>query len=195
MPMSARHFRQAPILLTALRGVLGPFVIACAYLRPDPTLLACCVVVAFLSDVFDGIIARRLGVATANLRRLDSIADSVFYLCALWAVWVLHPGIILANAAPLLVLAAVEGARYLLDVWKFGREASYHMWSSKAWGIALCVAFVAAFATEEPGLLPLLAIGIGVIADAEGLLISLTLRSWRHDVPTIFHALRIRAGG
>ncbi len=69
------------------------------------------------------------------------------------------------------------------------------MWSSKAWGIAPCVAFVAAFAAGEPGVFPLLAIGLGVIADVEGLLICLTLRSWRHDVPTIFHALRIRAGG
>ena len=195
MPMSARHFRQVPILLTGIRGLLGPCVIACAYVRPDPTLLASCVVAAFLSDVFDGVIARRLGVATANLRRLDSIADSAFYLCALWAVWVLHPGIILANAAPLLVLAALEGARYFLDLWKFGREASYHMWSSKAWGVALCVAFVAVFAGGEPGPFPLLAIGIGMIADVEGVLVSLTLRSWRHDVPTIFHALRIRAGG
>jgi len=193
--MSARHFRHIPILFTGIRALLGPCVIACAYLRPEPTLLVSCVMVAFLSDVLDGMIARRLGIATANLRRLDSIADSIFYLCALWAVWVLHPGIILANAAPLVVLAALEGARYLLDAWKFGREASYHMWSSKAWGIALCTAFVAAFATEEPGVFPLLAIGVGVIADLEGLLISLTLRSWRHDVPTIFHALRIRAGG
>jgi len=195
MPMPAGHFRHVPVLLTSIRAVLGPCVIACAYLRPDPTLLVSCVVVAFLSDVFDGIIARRLGIATANLRRLDSIADSIFYLCASWAVWVLHPGIILANAAPLVVLAALEGARYLLDAWKFGREASYHMWSSKAWGIALCMAFVAAFAAGEPGVYPVLAIVIGVIADVEGLLISLTLRSWRHDVPTIFHALRIRAGG
>jgi phosphatidylglycerophosphate synthase len=35
-------------------------------------------VVAFLSDIFDGILARRLGVATANLRRLDSAADSAY---------------------------------------------------------------------------------------------------------------------
>jgi len=75
MPMSARHFRQIPILLTGMRGLLGPFVIACAYLRPDPMLLVSCVVVAFLSDVFDGI---------------------------------------------------------------------NHIWSSKAWGVALCVAFVRA---------------------------------------------------
>jgi len=46
---------------------------------------------------------------------------------------------------------------------------------------------------DAPGFFPMIAIVIGVIADMEGLLISITLRSWCHDVPSIFHALRIRA--
>jgi len=134
-----------------------------------------------------------LGVATATLRRLDSVADSIFYLCALWAVWVLHPNVILENGLLLTFLALLECARYMLDLCKFGREASYHMWSSKLWGIALFAAFVAVFALDAPGFFPMIAIVIGVIADMEGLLISIALRSWCHDVPSIFHALRIRA--
>ena len=192
--ISTRYFQRVPILLTGIRALLGPCIVACAYLWPQAVLLVTCVVVAFLTDVFDGIIARRLNIATANLRRLDSIADSIFYLCALWAVWVLHSQIVLMNVALLVVLGILEGARYILDLWKFGREASYHMWSSKLWGVALFVAFVAIFATEQPSFFPVLAIGMGVIADVEGILISLTLRSWRHDVPSVFHALRIRAG-
>ena len=48
-------------------------------------LFGVCLILAFLSDVFDGILARRLNVATPDLRRLDSIADSTFYLAALLA--------------------------------------------------------------------------------------------------------------
>lgn len=47
--------------------------------------------IAFFSDVFDGIIARELGVATANLRHLDSLADTAFYLAAAFAVWRVYP--------------------------------------------------------------------------------------------------------
>lgn len=148
---------------------------------------------AFLTDIFDGVLARRLNIATPNIRRLDSIADNIFYLCALWAVWVLQPNIILDNALPLVFLAMLECTRYAFDLWKFGREASYHMWSSKLWGITLFITFITVFVSENPGFLPMLAIASGVIADVEGLLISLTLRSWRHDVPSIVHALRIRA--
>lgn len=187
-----RHMRHLPLVLTLIRGALGPTVIALAYLWPERSVLVLCVVAAFLTDIFDGVIARRLNIATPALRRLDSIADSVFYVSALWGVWVLHPSVIFANALSLMALAALELARYVFDLIKFGREASYHMWSSKLWGISLFIAFTAVFALKDPGSLPVIAIVLGIVADLEGLAISLALRSWQHDVPTIFHAMRMR---
>ena len=184
--------KRLPLLLTLSRGALGPVVVALAYIRADPSLLAACVVFAFASDISDGALARRLGVATPALRRADSIADSVFYVCALWAVWLLHPRIVLENAGLLLALAALECTRYAIDLWKFGREASYHMWSSKAWGVALFAAFMSAFAASDPGYLPAAAIVLGILCDLEGLAISIVLPAWRHDIPTIVHAWRMR---
>jgi len=37
------------------------------------------------------------------------------------------------------------------------------------------------------------AIVLGIVADLEGLAISCTLKAWKNDVPSIFHALRLRA--
>ena len=103
--ISFRQMQRVPCFLTCIRGVLGPCVIALAHLWPQPIVLSTCVLLAFVTDIFDGVVARRLGISTATLRRLDSFADSVFYLCALWAVWVLHPAVILENGALLIVLA------------------------------------------------------------------------------------------
>lgn len=149
--------------------------------------------VAFLTDVFDGIIARRLGVATATLRRLDSIVDTCFYLAATFAAWHLHPHSITARARPILVLATLEAARYAFDWLKFRREASYHMWSSKLWGVALFVGFFSLLALGSDGAMLTLAIYLGILADLEGLVISMLMRSWQADVPTFVHALRQRA--
>ena len=44
----------------------------------------------FLSDVYDGILARRWGTETAALRVADSAADTVFYLGVLSAVIARH---------------------------------------------------------------------------------------------------------
>jgi hypothetical protein len=44
------------------------------------TVLALVILLATPSDIFDDIIARRLGVSTAGLRRADRIVDLIFWL-------------------------------------------------------------------------------------------------------------------
>jgi phosphatidylglycerophosphate synthase len=188
-----RSMRGLPLALTALRALLAPVVILLAILYPSRVAFAACLVIAFLSDVFDGILARRLGVATPTLRRLDSIADSVFYIAAVVAAWHLHPTAIKEYLVELLVLGSLELARYTFDFAKFRRETSYHMWSSKLWGIALFAGFFAVLVLDVSGLPVLVAIYAGIIADVEGLAISMVLRKWRTDVPTLIHAFRYRA--
>ena len=188
-----RLLLQLPLALTALRAALAPVVVALAFARPAPWAFGACLVAAFVSDVFDGIVARRLGVATPGLRRLDSIADTIFYIAALLAAWHLHADPIRAQFAPLAALAALEIARYAFDLRKFGKEASYHMWSSKLWGVALFAAFFALLVFGEDRVAVPAAIWIGIVADLEGLAISATLRAWRTDVPTLWHAWRLRA--
>ena len=190
MRMRRPFVRHVPLLLTLSRAALAPIVVALALLWPSQPAFGACLVAAFLSDVFDGITARRLGIATPNLRRLDSAADSIFYLAALYAVWHLHPEVILAHVASLAVLAGLEAGRYAIDLAKFRREASYHMWSSKLWGIALFAGFFSVLALDSAGWPAALAIYAGIVSDAEGLAISLVLHEWKNDVPTLLHALR-----
>ena len=188
--MSAKA--AVPLVLTAVRALLAPVLVLLAWFHPDRAAFGACLVLAFLSDVFDGIIARRLGVASPGLRRLDSLADTLFYAAAVCAAWRLHPAVIVEHADGLLALAALEIARYAFDLAKFRREASYHMWSSKLWGIFLFVGFFALLALGRAGAEVELAIYVGIAADLEGLAISIVLRQWQPDVPTLVHALRQR---
>ena len=181
-----------PLALTGLRALLAPIVVLLALFSPTPAAFAICLITAFLSDIFDGVIARRLGVATPALRRLDSAADTLFYAACVFAAWHLYPSAITSRIIPLSLLVAVEASRYIVDLAKFRREASYHMWSSKAWGIALFAGFFSLLVFGSMGLAVSLAVYVGIVADLEGLAISLVLRTWQSDVPSLFHALRIR---
>jgi len=181
-----------PLGLTLLRAVLGPVLLASALLSPDTTLFAVCLIAALVSDYFDGVIARRLGVATPNLRRMDSIADSIFYVCALMAAWHLHGDILKPHVPAVAALLVLEGVRYVFDWRKFGKEASYHMWSSKLWGLTLFIAFYALLVHGMAGWPVWVTVGLGILADLEGLAISAVLPRWQNDVPTLFHALRLR---
>lgn len=184
---------RLPLALVLSRILLlTPAMLLLAYYRPVAWAFAVCLSAAFLSDFFDGVIARRLGVATAGLRRLDSLADTIFCLAAVSAVWWLHPTVIRAYAVPLVILLTLELARYALDLLKFHREASYHMWSSKLWGLSLFLAFFMLLVVGQMVPWVGVAAAIGIVSDTEGLLISLVLPVWRHDVPSLVHAWRIK---
>jgi CDP-diacylglycerol--glycerol-3-phosphate 3-phosphatidyltransferase len=183
---------RIPLLLTALRALLAPVMVVLALVHPDPLAFGTCLSLGFLSDVFDGIIARRLGVATPCLRRLDSGADTFFYIAATFAAWHLYPQVIKENFIALVLLIALELGRYAVDLAKFGREASYHMWSSKVWGVVLFVAFFAILGFGYTGHWVAMALYLGVVADLEGLAISVVLVEWKSDVPTILHAMQSR---
>lgn len=183
---------KVPVGLTVLRAMLGPTVLAFAAFAPIQEVFVACLFIAFFSDVFDGMIARRLNIATEGIRRLDSIADSIFYACAAIAAFMLYPQAIKDRATSLGVLAFLEVVRYAIDYAKYRKETSYHMWSSKVWGIFLFLGFLSLLGYGQSGFLVSLAIYAGIVADVEGLLISLLLTEWRHDVPTVIHALKIR---
>lgn len=191
--MSGHPLRLLPVSLTALRGALAPVLLLIAHRGGSHAAFGLCLAAAFLSDVFDGIVARRLGVATPGLRRLDSAVDTLFYLSALYCVWHLHPEAILSRRTPLLTLAMLEAARYGFDWLKFRREASYHMWSSKLWGIALFIAFLNLLAFGADNAATGIAIYLGIMADLEGLAISIVLDRWQADVPTLVHGVLRRS--
>ena len=190
--MSSPLLRRIPLALTALRALLAPVLVWLALYFPVPGLFGLGLVLALVSDFLDGVLARRWGVATTGLRRLDSIADSLFYAAALFAAWHLYPSVVRSHLPELVVLIALEVARYVFDLAKFGREASYHMWTSKLWGLLLFAGFFSLLALDVPGLAFTLAIYAGIVADLEGLAISIVLPEWRTDVPSFVHALRVR---
>ena len=162
------------------------------YIGASGPAFAGVILTAFVSDVLDGVVARKLGVATAELRHLDSRVDLVFYATAAWTVWRLHPDVVRTIAIPALIVIGLDVVRHVFDFLKFGRDAAYHAWSSKAWGLSLAGSLVLLMGFGRVNPLVPITVVLGLIAQVEGLLISVVLPAWTHDVPTLRHALRIR---
>jgi phosphatidylglycerophosphate synthase len=184
-----------PTLLVSLRAALAPLILVAGFRHWPGSWLVMILIVAFLSDVFDGVIARRLGVATERLRLADSVVDIGFYLCVTAACLLGYPEVWRQHRTGILLIAALEAGRWIFDLIKFGRIAAYHMWSSKLWGILLFLGFGEVFARGGPGVLLTAAIVVGIVNEVEGLVVSLVLPWWRHDVPSLWHALALRRAG
>jgi CDP-diacylglycerol--glycerol-3-phosphate 3-phosphatidyltransferase len=150
-------------------------------------------IVAFVSDYFDGVVARALGVVTRALRQADSAVDTIFYLVLAGATWRLHPEVLGRHWAALAVCLATLGAWYLLDLLRWGAAAGFHAWSAKLFAAALGVWAVMLYGFGVDGPWLVTACVVGTISHIEGIAISLLLREHATDVPTVLHALRLRA--
>jgi CDP-diacylglycerol--glycerol-3-phosphate 3-phosphatidyltransferase len=184
--------KQAPWALVCFRALLAPVVVLLAWNGRQGIPMAATLAAALLSDICDGMLARSFGTVTAPLRRADSIADTLFYVSAACAAWILNPGSVRSVGAVLAVLIGLEVVRYLFDFVKFQREASYHAYSAKAWGLILAIALILLLAYNVAGGILVSALWLGILASIEGLAISIVLPAWSYDVPSIVHALKLR---
>jgi phosphatidylglycerophosphate synthase len=181
----------AALGLTLLRLALAPAALLLLRAGAPGAVFAAILVTGFLSDVFDGVVARRYEVATAMLRRLDSSVDTVFYLAIAYAAYRLHPDPLRALAWPIAIVLGGEALNYVTAYAVFRREASYHAWTAKVWGILLFWSLLLLFAGGNAILLPV-ALTAGIVAQADSLAITLSLPAWQPDVRSVGHALRIR---
>ncbi len=185
---------RIPWLIVCSRLLLGPALIVAAARSAPGWALVAMLWAAVVGDILDGIIARRLGVATDLLRRCDSQADMAFFLCAAAACFVRAGGALRWWLPWIAALFALEAACYAVSYARFGREPCTHSYSAKAFGLALLAALTGALGWGTAGVLFGVMVGVGLLAQADCLLIGLTLRAWERDVPSCWHALRLRRG-
>ena len=183
---------RIPWLMSATRAALGPLMVLGERAGWSGITLAAIVVTALLSDIFDGVLARRWKCDTAAVRLFDSMADIVFYLGCAIALWMRHPNVVRNLAVAIATVAGLEALCLAVAFVKFGRLPSYHSYLAKAWGLALASALVASFVTEHPVGWIVAALVLGALSTLEGLAMSLIMPVWRQDVKTLAVAWRLR---
>ena len=187
-----RVARAVPWGLIGLRVLGCPLIVLGAQWGWSGGWLGVIVVVALLSDIYDGVLARRWGGETPALRLWDSAADTIFYLGVVVALWLREPEVLRGNWKLFGVLFVLEGVRYGFDFWKFGKAASYHSYMAKAWGLLIAASVVGVFSFDGLRWLIVLALVWGIVVKVEGLAMSLMLPRWRNDVKTLGRAWEMR---
>ena len=188
--------KHIPLALIIFRFIAAPVILGIAYFLREvavPVILLL-MYLGLISDILDGIIARKYQVATATLRRLDSQADMLFWLSIGIATWFIYPNLILDHIIEVRILLCLEVFCYVLSLVKFKRESASHAFLSKLWGVTLLAVFTSMLGFEYAGIVFYISLLIGYIAHIDRLLITLLLPQWTHDVPSAYHAYLIRKG-
>lgn len=181
-----------PLALTTFRLLLAPAVVGLASAGTVGWVWPAVLVAALLSDLFDGVFARRLGVSRPWLRRYDSATDVVFYLSVLVAVWLLREGVVRDYAWGIGALLVLELACNGVSLAKNGALPATHSYLAKGWAVLLALTFAVVLGWGEPWPLLDATVAYGVLVDVEVIAIILVTPGAAVDVPTIVHAWRRR---
>ncbi|WP_315055134.1 CDP-alcohol phosphatidyltransferase family protein [Chryseobacterium indoltheticum] len=185
-----------PYLLIAIRFLLAPIIFFLAYLKGEESrfVILALMFIGLLTDIFDGIIARKVGVSTEKLRRLDSQVDLVFWLSLGLATYFLNTELIKSHWQSITLIFIMEGLCYIISILKFGKETCTHAFLSKMWGLSLLIAFTYLIGFQQAGWAFHLTIILGIVSHIDVILIILILPKWQYDVPSFYHAWKIRQG-
>lgn len=189
---SFAFYHRLPLLLTISRFILAPTLLILASGDAPGGLLSFVCIAAFLTDLFDGILARQFGVATAALRRLDVIADIVFYLAVLVALFLRRSDIIRYYGWFFLAFILAEALCQSLSFFRFKQSCATHTYLNKLWAVELCIVCSLLFLGQEPAIIVPMTLALGILAYLEVLLILVLAKESPIDVRTIWHLLHQR---
>ncbi|MCP9768075.1 CDP-alcohol phosphatidyltransferase family protein [Lacihabitans sp. LS3-19] len=187
---------KIPIALIIIRLILGFLVIIISVLKIQNYNIIAVSLLLFglLTDIFDGIIARKLNISTQFLRRMDSSVDQVFFISMAIATYIQCPIFFENNSSKLTILIGFEILTYIVSFLKFRKEIATHSIGAKIWTLVLFATLVEIILNCESGLIFTVCFWLGIITRIEIISIILVLKTWTNDVPSLYHAIRLRQG-
>jgi phosphatidylglycerophosphate synthase len=177
--------RYIPFALTSLRLMLGPSALVCAFKNTPRIVYLAILLVGIASDIFDGILARRFGVSTAQLRRYDSVTDAVYYSFILVVAWILCRPVVLASMPAIAVLIFSEAAVIVVSAARFRRYPATHTYLAKFYGLCMLAVLIALLVFDASSWVVWALAIVAVVTNAEIILIHFLADSPPVDVRSV----------
>ena len=173
----ARIALMPPLLLSAFAGSKRWFLILAA--------------TSLITDALDGFIARRFNAFSDFGRKLDSVADYLTMITGLAGIALLWPEIV-RRELPWIVagLSAFFGV-ILFGFMRLGHPPCYHTWAAKV-GVAGCALSMIPLLSGWSPIPFRCMVGVQILAAFEEVIISFLIPRHVGEMPTIWHALRLR---
>lgn len=183
-----------PLLLIYARLVFGLMIIVFSIIAVShyKTIAISLLILGLLTDIFDGIIARKLNISTQKIRRLDSTVDQLFFISVAAATYIQCPAFFSEHATKLIFLLAFEAATYIICFIKFRKEIATHTIGAKIWTLLLCATLIEIIANCGSTILFEIFFWVGLLTRVEIIAIIIALKNWTNDVPSFFHAIKLR---
>lgn len=178
---------KLPKRLIYLRVIISIILILASLINFKSSLILLCLIcIAFLSDVFDGIIARKYNCSNEKLRQMDSRADSFFWLSLCVVLIKFYPEFISHNKLKLFILICSEIGIQVFAYLKYGKSLALHTYSAKLWAMLLFISVLCVIVNYQTQLMFDFAFYWGLVSQMEVFIILLCQKKFLVDVKSLF---------
>lgn len=185
---------KIPITLLYSRLLVSVIIIVLSFIKINPLVIVSLSIYAIISDIFDGIIARRLKISTIILRQLDTKIDTIFWFSCLFYLCITHQAFLRSHLVHLFILVFSEIFIIVYGKIKFNERISYHTILSKLWALCLLWFFIDITLGGSGRISFAVSFWYGLFVQIEILLIASILKQNQTDIPFLFHAFKLRKG-
>lgn len=192
--MKTKFFNSIPYALLYSRLIVSILIIVFSFIKIEPVVIISLSIYAIVSDVLDGIIARHLKISTKEMRQMDTKIDTVFWFSCLFYISINHPLFLKNHLLQVGVLVFSEFLIIVFGFLKFQERISYHTIISKFWALLLLWFFIDLVLNQSGEYSFMISFWYGVFVQIEIVLIAAILKKTQTDVPSVFHAIKLKKG-
>lgn len=147
--------------------------------------------ICFFTDAIDGMLARKLKVASVFGTKLDSIGDDLTILAGVLGVWFFKQGFLHEQRWFIGTMLGLFALQTILAFFRYGRITSFHTILAKLAAILQGSFLILLFFTQEP-FLPLFyaASFITTLELIEEIILVVLLKDWHTNIKGVYWAIR-----
>lgn len=175
--------------ISLYRIISWPFIILVLVLE-EKNVFAWLLLISFVSDIVDGILARKLRIISDRGAKLDSIGDFLTLVAAVAGFIYFEPAFIADHLFIISVAIGLYLLQMLLAFIKYGRLSSFHTLMAKITFVVLGVFLLTVFFFGVQEWLFYIGIGLSILEVIEEIFITLWLSQWKTNVRGLYWVVK-----
>lgn len=149
--------------------------------------------VAFLTDLIDGELARRFNVTSVLGSKLDSIGDDLMVLVAVVGMFVHFPDFILQELTVIAVMLVLFISQIAIALFRYSKISSFHTYAAKLAAFAQGLFLLSSFFFHQPSQLLFYIAAVITITDlVEEIILVFLIPKWRANVRGLYWVMKER---
>lgn len=180
---------NVPNILSLYRLIVFPLILFFA-LTERESLFVVFLVISLISDILDGNLARILNVRTKFGAALDNLADIGTYILALLGLFIFKWFEIKPYAWFLYIFLIVFILSYIVAFYRFGKIPGLHLYGAVIAGYIQGIFFFILFVWGFFEWMYFIAIGWGIVAYIEKIIVLMKLDAIKFDVKGLYWLLK-----